>query len=99
MLLDYLHIAAGGLALFLIGANLAFIMHLGENILSWFQFKILAVTSLLVYVALSLLIGGPGATRTTIAAFALIIDTVALYRLWANVIQMHNGEIRVTKDE
>lgn len=99
MFLDYLHIAAGGLAIFLIGANLAFILHLGENVLSWFQFKILAVTVLLIYVALSVLIGGPGIGRTTVATFALLVDTVALYRLWANVIKLHNGQIQVTQDE
>lgn len=99
MFLTYLHIAAGGLAIFLIGANLAFILHLGENVLSWFQFKLLAVTSLLVYVALSVLIGGPGIGRTTIAAVALLIDTIALYRLWSNVIKQVHGEIAIMRDD
>ena len=93
MLLSYFHIAVAGLGLFLIGANIAFLLHLGQGFFNWFQFKIVATTLLLVYVALSVLVGGPPASRTSIAAVALIIDCVAVWRMYANIADIQAGRI------
>lgn len=95
MFLDYLHISAAGLAVFLIGANLAFMIHLGESIRSWFQFKILAIMMLLIYVVTSLVLDSPGLGNSIFAFIALMIDAVAVYRLWANVMVILSGRVEV----
>ena len=97
MFVEYLRIVTAGLALFLVGANVAFLLHLGESLVSWFNFKIAAATLLLVYVSLSVLVGGPPPWRISIALFALIIDAIAVYRLWANVLLLVGGHVEVIK--
>lgn len=91
MLLDYFRIATGGLALFLIGANVAFLAHLGYSLLQWFQFKIYATTLLLVYVATSVFFGGVGIDRTALAAIALVIDAIAIWRMWSSILTINGG--------
>jgi len=91
--LGYFHIAVAGLGVFMIGANIAFMIHLGQRIFSWFQFKMFATTLLLIYVTLSVIVGGPPASRTSIAAVALVIDCLAIWRMYANMAAIKQGKI------
>lgn len=82
-----LHIVVAGISLFLIGTNIAFLLHLSPRLMPWFTFKISAVTGLLVYVALSVLWGDPAWWRGVIGLAAVVIDTVAIYRMWTSIIE------------
>lgn len=82
-----LHIVIAGIALFLIGTNVAFLIHLSARLVPWFTFKIVAVTGLLVYVALSVLLGDPTWWRGLIGLAAVVTDSVAIYRMWTNIIE------------
>jgi hypothetical protein len=81
----FLHIVIAGLALFLIGANGAFLLHLGSRLVPWFTIKIGAVTLLLAYVAASALWGDPQTLRLLLGFVAVAVDVYALYRMWASI--------------
>jgi hypothetical protein len=91
MLLNLLHLVAAGLAVFLIGVNVALLVQLEKYILSWFQFKIFGVTALLVYVCLSLVFGGVGLSRTVVGVIALVIDAAAVWRMWSSILTINGG--------
>lgn len=82
-----LHIVIAGIALFLIGTNISFLLHLSPRLMPWFTFKIVAVTGLLTYVALSVLWGDPSWWRGIIGLVAVVIDMVAIYRMWTSIIE------------
>lgn len=88
MLINLLHIATAGVALFLIGANIAFLAHLGSNLVPWFRFKVAAVTLLLIYVALSASFANPSLWRSGIAVAALLIDVWALWNMWRSITRL-----------
>ena len=80
-----LHIVIAGLALFLIGANVSFLLHLGARLVPWFRFKISAVTLLLSSVAASAIWGNPELPRLALSLGAVLVDVVALFRMWSSI--------------
>lgn len=79
------NVAIAGIAIFLVGSNAAFLINLGNKIVAWFKFKIIAVELLLTYIVISLLYGNPTIYRVVIAAAAIIIDCLALAYMWKSV--------------
>ena len=82
---EFGHIIVAGIALFLIGANGAFLLHLGARLVPWFTFKIVAVTIMLAYVAASAIWGNPQSLRLGLGFIAVVIDVWALFRMWTNI--------------
>jgi len=77
--------ALAGVALFLLGANVAFLVHV-RNFVRWFCLKVVAVALLLVYVATSALCAerlGPG--TVTVGLVAVVVDVAAMYRMWSAI--------------
>lgn len=85
MLTDFLYVVGSGLALFLLGANLAFLWTLGTKLASWFIFKIMAWAFILGYMSLSLFYGDPGVYRASLGFVALFIDVFALSWMWWSI--------------
>jgi len=81
----FMHVVIAGLAVFLVGANVAFLAHLGRRFVPWFTVKIVAVTLLLIYVATSVVWGTPDWWRLVIGLVAVIIDIYAIYRMWVSI--------------
>jgi len=77
-----LDIITAGLAAFLIGVNLAFIVEYWDGLTQWFSFKLGATTMLLLYVGLSVALGSPAQWRVAIGLGACIVDTMAIARVW-----------------
>jgi hypothetical protein len=91
MLVNYLHILGAGIALFLVGINIALLIHVKDSILTWWQFKLAAVTLMLVYIATSLAFGGVGLGRTVFGIIALCIDAVAVWYMWNSILTINGG--------
>jgi hypothetical protein len=83
--LSLLYVMGSGLALFLAGANVAFLFNLGRNLTGWFTLKIVAITGVLAYMALSLYVGQPGVWRASLGVVALMIDLFALGYMWYGI--------------
>ena len=81
---DLIRISAG-MGIFLIGVNLAFLLNLGTELVRWFTVKIMAVTTLLVYVVLSMTYGNPAVWRAWIGLIAMVIDCAAVFWMWWSV--------------
>lgn len=79
----YLFIA--GVAVFLVGINLAFIAELHGKLAGWFTAKLLGVTGLLAYVGLSVLLGDPTFWRALIAFVSVAVDLVAFVWMYGAV--------------
>lgn len=78
-------IIVAAVALVEIGANVALIEAFYAGRGRWrypITTKMLAVSLLLAYVALSVMLGNPAPWRVSFAAAAVIADGVAIYRLW-----------------
>lgn len=84
-MIAFAHVVIAGLAVFLVGANVAFLAHLGSRFVPWFTIKIVAVTLLLVYVATSVVWGSPDWWRLVIGLVAVVVDIYAIYRMWASI--------------
>jgi hypothetical protein len=82
---DSLYLFGAGLAVFLVGANCAFLLNLGNRLTRWFTLKVGSVTLLMVYVALSLYVGSPDLWRACIGVAALLLDLVALGWMWYSI--------------
>lgn len=82
---DAVHLAGSCVAIFLLGANMAFVLHLGGKIVNWFRAKILAIIGLLIYVCLSLLLGDPTLNRSVIGLAAMLVDLGALVWMWWSI--------------
>lgn len=80
----YLNVIAGA-GLFLIGVNMAFLLNLGNKLVRWFTFKIAAVTTMLLYMVLSLTYGNPTGARATVGLAAMLIDLIAVGWMWYSV--------------
>lgn len=88
MLTDLLYVVGAALALFLVGANAAFLFNLGSQLTSWFTFKIVAIVMVLAYMSLSLFYGDPGAVRAGLGVAALALDLFALFWMWIGIERM-----------
>lgn len=99
MFVNYLHIIGASIALFLVGVNIALIIHVRDSLLTWWQFKLAAVTLLLIYVALSLAFGGVGLSRTILGITALCIDAVAVWYMWTSILTINGGTFPPTKGD
>ena len=75
-------------SVFLVGVNIAFLINLGSSLVRWFQFKIVAVTIMLSYIALSLTIGNPDAWRASIGVVAMLVDMAAVLWMWKSIVAM-----------
>lgn len=90
---DMIILLCAGMALFLFGANVAFLVNLGSRTVRWFKFKIAAITLLLGYVALSMFYGNPDAWRVSIGFSALLLDIVALVWMWRSIEKMSQSGV------
>ena len=84
-MLTLLYVMGSGLALFLAGANVAFLVNLGRDLTGWFFFKIVAITGVLAYMSLSLYVGNPGPWRASLGVLALLVDLFALGYMWYGI--------------
>jgi hypothetical protein len=74
-----------GIALFLAGCNLAFLVMLGGKLVTWFKFKVFAMALTLVYVCMSFAYGSPANSRVVVGWTALLADIVAVFWMWISV--------------
>ena len=72
-------------ALFLAGVNVAFLLQLGGTLVGWFKFKILAVTLLIIYIALSFSFGSPDGERRVLGWVGLFMDLIAIGWMWSSI--------------
>ena len=84
-MLTMLYAIGSGLALFLAGANIAFLINLGRDLTGWFTVKICAITLLMAYMSMSLYIGNPGPWRASLGIAALLADAFALFYMWYSI--------------
>lgn len=89
-MLSVAHTVIAGMALFLIGCNLAFLLHLGSRLVTWFNIKIAAITLLLAYVGSSAVWGNPDEWRVALGFVGLAIDVYAMYRMWSSITDLSN---------
>lgn len=91
---DTVKIFVGGTALFLIGANVSFLMHLGRQLVSWFLIKAAAGSVLLLYICLSGLMGHPRGWRLGIGLAGVVAELIAMVIMWSSVTRARNvGEM------
>jgi len=90
MLTQLLYVMGASVALFLFGANVAFLTQLGKVLTTWFTLKIVAITGIMFYMSLSLYIGDPGPWRASLALVFLLIDVVALGYMWLGIERMRS---------
>jgi hypothetical protein len=81
-----------GVALFLAGVNLAFLLQLGGKLVGWFKFKIAAVTAILIYVCLSFSYGSPATSRVVVGWFGLALDLGAIFWMWSSIERARENE-------
>lgn len=100
-MLSLVYVIGSGLALFLAGANVAFLVNLGRALTGWFFFKIVAITGVLAYMSLSLYLGNPGFWRGSLGILALMIDLFALGYMWYGIEKLRaagvTGEIPIAR--
>lgn len=80
--IDLLRVTVSGLAVFLVGANIAFLVHLGPRMVRWFTLKVSAVILLLTYVASSVVWATSATWILALGLAAVTLDVVAVYRMW-----------------
>ena len=90
---DLIVLLCSGMALFLFGANCAFLVNLGSRTVGWFKFKIAAITLLLGYVSLSMFMGAPDGWRVAIGFCALLLDIFALVWMWRSIEKMSKSGV------
>jgi hypothetical protein len=90
---NLLLIVGSAMALFLAGANTAFIVDLGRELTTWFIFKIVSIDLLMIYVALSLAVGHPDIWRAAIAVIALFLDLLALGWMWLSIVRLQSAGV------
>ena len=91
---DLMCLLGSGMALFLVGANISFMLNLGSRVVAWFRFKVAAITLLLTYVSLSMWVGAPDAWRLGIGFAALVLDVFALVWMWHSIESMSRRGVR-----
>ena len=91
---DLITALGSGIALFLVGANIAFMANLGTRIVVWFRFKVAALTLLLTYVSFSMWVGQPAPWRLGIGMVALILDIFALFWMWHSIESMRQQGVK-----
>ncbi len=79
---------------FLVGANIAFLLHLGARLVLWFNLKVAAATILLVYIGASLEYSHPALWRALLGLTALVLDTVALGWMWRTIVHTADSGLR-----
>ncbi len=95
-LMHLVHGVGSGLALFLIGVNFAFLLHLGGRLVRWFAIKIAATMFLLVYVCASMAFADPTLFRTLLGIAAMTFDIIAVLWMWHSVVQFaKNGVVGI----
>ena len=93
MLIDLLYVVGSGLAIFLLGANVAFVASLGRLLAPWFIVKLVAINLLMIYMCLSLFLGHPGTARAALGSVALCVDVVALGLMWYSIEKLRKGGV------
>ena len=85
-----LFLTIASVALFLIGVNAAVVYRFWPE--PWLVSKLVAVSGLLSYVALSVLYGNPATWRALIGAVAILVDCAAIGGIWHALHKAEKGE-------
>lgn len=85
-----LFLAIAMLATFLVGINMAMVYRFWPE--SWLISKMIAVSTLLVYVALSVLYGNPAIWRAFVGLFAIGVDFLAIGGIWRALHKAERGD-------
>jgi hypothetical protein len=85
-----LNLAVAGASLFLIGVNLAILYRFWPE--PWLSAKVLAVSGLLTYVMLSVLLAHPSMWRVTIGLAAVMFDCGAVWGMWSALDTARRGD-------
>lgn len=85
-----LNIFVAGFAIFEIGVNCAILYRFWPE--PWLSSKLLAVSGLLAYAALSVTLGDPDEWRVLIGLLAVALDAVALAGVWKALLSAHRGD-------
>lgn len=90
---NFLLLLGAGVALFLAGVNVAFLLQLGGSLVGWFKFKIFAISLLLVYITLSFSYGAPNTDRVVIGWAGLALDLFAVFWMWVSIERAHESGV------
>ncbi len=90
---NLLFLFVGGMCVFLIGINVAFLIELHRQLVGWFVAKLFAVTFMLAYTGLSVLVGDPATWRVCIAFAAVAVDLLAFTWMYGNVQALHKSGV------
>ncbi len=88
---NLLFLFIGGICVFLMGTNLAFVIELRNKLAGWFSTMLIGGSLLLAYTGLSVLVGNPSMWRACIAFAAVSIDMLAFFWMYTNVQNLHRS--------
>lgn len=93
MTTNFALLLGGGIALFLAGVNIAFLLQLGGSLVGWFKFKIFAISLLLIYITLSFTYGQPDTSRVIVGWTGLALDLFAVFWMWVSIERAHESGV------
>lgn len=79
----------------LVGANIALLVEFGSRLASWWTFKLMAVSILLVYITSAMIYGNPAWWRTLLAAVAIGIDVLAFVRVYRAISSARRDQVEL----